>query len=242
MPALATRHKTRAALTILVIMYAATVCRAQDCGSTAYAYEDRVVFFTCGKTGTPEYDVILLDDATALRISGRIPISTSRAFDAAAFYKNQWIVLTWDRLEIYDLDAPAHPVLVAKFQMKDQTPAPGFARVERAENNKFLVLSTVSAAVLTVEGDIPKWTLNEITQTADHREKMLQPPPEWRFIQESESPVVIRETPQFRYELIWRGQAKPGEYYHRQYLRKVNTASQRTVSELKLVEHLETID
>ncbi|HEY6269093.1 MAG TPA: hypothetical protein VIX11_12400 [Candidatus Acidoferrum sp.] len=124
MPALATRHKTRAALTILVIMYAATVCRAQDCGSTAYAYEDRVVFFTCGKTGTPEYDVILLDDATALRISGRIPISTSRAFDAAAFYKNQWIVLTWDRLEIYDLDAPAHPVLVAKFQMKDQTPAP----------------------------------------------------------------------------------------------------------------------
>ena len=181
MPALATRHKTRAALTILVIMYAAIVCRAQDCGSTAYAYEDRVVFFTCGKTGTPEYDVILLDDATALRISGRIPISTARALDAAA-------------------------------------------------------------AVLTGEGDIPKWTLNEITQTADHREKMLQPPPEWRFIQESESPVVIRETPQFRYELIWRGQAKPGEYYRRQYLRKVNTANQRTVSELKLVEHLETSD
>ncbi len=236
------RRNTVTALNLLLFMLAAGVCRADDCGPTAYAYEDRVVLFTCNKAGTPEFDVVLLDDAAALKVTGRIPLEIASSFDAAGNYKKQWIVVTWDRLEIYNLADPAHPVLAAKFQLEKQPPAPGYGRIEQIGENKFLVLSTVGAAELTAESDGEKWTLTDIPQTPDHLRKMTERPPEARFSVENGTPVVVRETPQFRYELIWKSRTKPGQFINRQHLRKVDKATRRTVSDLVLGERLETID
>jgi hypothetical protein len=66
--------------------------------------------------------------------------------------------------------------------------------------------------------------------------------PEWRFTDQNERVVVVRETPQFRYELVWREKSSTGEILHRHYLRKVDVATQRAASEMFLGEHLETID
>jgi hypothetical protein len=231
----------RTALSFLVVVATAVVCHADDCGPTAYAYEDRVVFFTCSKSGSPEFDVILLDDATLLKVGGRVPVSVARSFDAAVNYKNQWIVLTWDRVEIYDLADPAHPVVAAKFHLEKQTSAPGYPRFERVAENKFLVLAGATAAELTAEGDGPKWTLAEIPLTAEHRKKMAEMPEE-RFSEHNNHPVVVRETPKFRYEVVWKHRARTGEFISRQHLRKIDKAIQRTVSDLVLGERLETID
>jgi hypothetical protein len=236
------RRNTIAALSLPLFVLATAVCRADDCGPTAHAYEDRVVLFTCGKTGAPEFDVILLDDAAALKVAGRIPVEIARSFDAAGNYKKQWIVVTWDRLEIYNLADPAHPALAAKFLLKKQPPAPGYGRIEQIAENKFVVLSTVGAAELTAESDGVKWTLTDISRTSDHLRKMTERPPEARFSLENHTAVVARDTRQFRYELIWKGRAKPGQFVNRQYLRKVDKARQRTVSSLALGARLETID
>jgi hypothetical protein len=71
---------------------------------------------------------------------------------------------------------------------------------------------------------------------------MTERPPEARFSLENHTAVVARDTRQFRYELIWKGRAKPGQFVNRQYLRKVDKARQRAVSSLALGERLETID
>jgi hypothetical protein len=235
------RRNGVAALNFLLFMLAGGVCRADDCGPTVYAYGDRVVLFTCNGAGRPEFDVVLLDDTAALKVTGRIPVM-ARSFDAAGNYKKQWIVVTWDRLEIYDLADPAHPVSAAKFQLRKQTPTPGYGRIEQIAENKFLVLSTVGAAELTAENGGAKWSLTDIRQTPDHRRKMTERPPEARFSVESDTALLVRETPQFRYELIWKGRASPGQFIDRQYLRKVDKSTQRAVSDLVLGRRLETID
>ena len=52
----------------------------------------------------------------------------------------------------------------------------------------------------------------------------------------------MRKNQKFRYELVWKDKSKPGEIMHRQYLRKVDVATQKDTSVLLLGEHLETID
>jgi len=235
-------RKTLRVIGLAILLLAATKCRADGCGPTAYAYEDRVVFITCGKSGTLELAVIVLNDAAPLRVTGRVPLAASRDFDAAANYKNHVILLTWDRLDIYDLADPAHPNLAVKFQIKNQGSSPGYDRIEKTAENKVQVLSSRGATELTVEGDTQHWTMKEIPVTPELQRKMADRPPESRFIIESDKPVPVRETTQFRYELMWKGKAKSGEYLHRQYLRKVDKNTERAVSELLLGERLETID
>ena len=71
---------------------------------------------------------------------------------------------------------------------------------------------------------------------------MAERPQDSRFFVESDEPVPVRETAEFRYELIWKSKAKTDEYIHRQYLRKIEKSTERAVSESLLGERLETID
>lgn len=242
MAATGARRKTLSVVSLPVLLLTAMNCLAEDCGPTAYAYENRIVFFTCNKSGAPEVDVISLDDASPLRVVGRVRLASARSFDAASHYNNHLILLTWNHLDIYDLADPVHPSLVVNFQMKHQASSRGYERIEKTAENKFQVLSSLGAAELTVEGDTPQWTLKDIQVTPEMQRKMGGRPPESRFTVESDGPVPVRESAQFRYELFWKSKVRTGEVLHRQYLRKVEKSTKRVISELLLGERLETID
>ena len=224
----------------LTLAMCASVCRA-DCGSAVYSYEDKVVVFACGKAG-PELRVILLDDATALKITGRVAMPSSREFDTAGHYKNFLMLVRWDKFEVYDLADPTHPALAAKFDLRKQENLSGFERIEQTAGNKFLVLTSMGVVEVTTEGESAKWTLKEISASPEMRKKMAERPPEYRFLDENGRPVTLRQDEKFRYELGWRQKSKPGEILHQHYLRKVNEATQKDASLLLLGERLETID
>jgi len=102
MPAIAREHKTFATLSLLVILLGAGVCRADDCGPAVYAYEKRVVFYSCDKTGALGLNVVVLDDASDLKIAGRVAVTAKRGFDAVVHDKDKVLILTWDLLEFFD--------------------------------------------------------------------------------------------------------------------------------------------
>jgi len=230
------------AISLMAMALSASVCRAQDCGPTPYAYEDRVILLACNKAGIPELRVIVLDDAGPLKITSRISSTAKRSFDAAAHYNNFLLVLTWNHLEVFDIGDPALPTLAAKYDLKDQEKLQGYSRIEKSGVDKFLVMCPTGAAELTMEGEAPKWILRAATATPEMRKQMTQPPPELRLTNLNEGPAIIRETTQFRYELISKDRTKPGEVWHRRILRKIDKGSQRTVSELALGAIQETID
>ncbi len=236
------QRRTLAGICLPVLLLTAPNSRADGCGPRVYAYEDRVVFYSCSKLGTPELAVILLDNAAPLRVTGRVRMAAAREFDAASHYKNYLFLLTWDHLDVYDLADPAHPSLALRLQMRKQRSSPGFERIEKTAENKLQVLSSLGAAEVTVDGDTGHWTMKEIPVTQEMKRKMAERPPDSRFFVESDEPVPVRETAEFRYELIWKSKAKTGEYIHRQYLRKIDKSTERAVSELLLGERLETID
>lgn len=89
MPVLSPGCKTVAAMNLLLALFCAGVCRADDCGPAAYAYENRVVFYSCDKAGALGLNVVVLEDGTGLKIAGRMTVPTKRSFDAIAQYKNQ---------------------------------------------------------------------------------------------------------------------------------------------------------
>lgn len=63
-----------------------------------------------------------------------------------------------------------------------------------------------------------------------------------RVVVQSGNKAGVRETAKFHYELAWTEKISTGEVLHRQYLRKVDAATQQTASEMFLGKHLETID
>jgi len=216
----------------------ASVCRA-DCDNTVYSYDDKVVVFACGQAG-PELRVILLDDASTLKVSGSVAVPSSREFDAAAHYNNFLMLVRWDKFEVYELADPTHPRLAAEFVLRKEANLSGFGRIEQVADNKFLVLSSTGATEVTAEGEPAKWSLKEIPASAEMRKRMGDRPAEYRFQDENEPAVTLRQNEKFRYELCWRQKSKPGAIVHRHYLRKVDLGTKKDAT-LLLGERLETI-
>jgi hypothetical protein len=233
--------KVAGAISFLVLAFGASVCRA-DCEHVAYAYEDRVVVQSCNKASVPELRVVVLDDTSPLKVTGRVEVPSQRSFDIAAHYNNFLLLVRYDKFEVYDLADPAHPNLAANFVIKKRESAPGSARIEQTATNKFVVMTGLGVVEVTAEGEPSKWGIAEIPMSKELQKKMSGRPPEWRFWDQNEHAVVVRETPKFRYELVWREKSSTGEILHRQYLRKVDITTQQAASELLLGQHLETID
>jgi len=196
----------------------------------------------CNKVGAPELRIILLDDAGALKVSGRFIMPSDRLFDTAGHYKSFLMLVRWNKLEVYDLTDITHPTLAATFDLKKRGSFPGYERIEQTGANKILVMTSLGTVEVTTDGEPAKWSIMEVPPSKDLEKKMTGRPPEWRFADQNERTVVVRESAQFRYELAWREKSSTGEILHRQYLRKVDVATQRAASEMLLGEHLETID
>ena len=236
-------EEARKCVVIVGLMAFATcarVCR-DDCESTVYAYNDRVVVFACGQAG-PELSVVQLDDSGPLKFTGSVAVSSSREFDTAGHYKDFVMLVRWDKFEVYDLADPIHPKLAAKFDLRKQANLAGYSRIEQTADRKFLIICSMGALELTTEGQPPNWTLKEVPATDEVKKKVNQRPPEYRFMDENEPVVEVRKNNKFRYELYWKNRTKPGEILHQQYLRKVDVATGKNASVLLLGEHLETID
>ena len=216
--------------------------RGAQCEHATYAYEDRVVVMTCSKAGAPELHAILLDDGNPLKIAGRVGVPSDRLFDTAGHYKNFLLLARWNKLEVYDFTDVARPTLAASFDLNKRGTFPGYDRIEQTAPNKVLVMTSLGTVEVTAEGEPSKWNITEVPPSKELEKKMSGRTPEWRFVDQNEKSVVVRETPQFRYELVWREKSSTGEILHRQYLRKVDVATQRAASEVLLGEHLETID
>ena len=233
-------HRITVIAGLLAFATGGRICLA-DCGSSVYAYDDKVVVFACGKAG-PELRVVLLDDASILKVSGRVGVPSSREFDAAGHYKNFLMLVRWDKFEVYNLSDPALPALAAKFELRKQENLAGYGRIEQTAENKFLILTSIGAVEVTSEGEPANWKLKEVPASEEVKKKLNQRPPEYRLQDENEHVVELRKNEKFRYELSWKEKSKPGEIFHRQYLRKVDLATQKDVSVLLLGERLETID
>jgi len=237
-----TLKEIRAAIALMVLAFGASICRADDCGPTPYAYENRVILFACDKSGAPELRVIVLDDAGPLKVTGRVPSAAKRSFDAAAHLKNFVMLLTWNNVGVYDFEDANHPNLVASFALKEGEKLPGYPRIDKIAADKFLVVFARGAAELTAQGHAPKWSLGDVQVTPDMQKQSMEPPTEFHFTQNTGAALPVRETAQFRYDLVWKTRTKPGEAIDRQLLRKTNKKTQQTVSELVLGARLETID
>jgi hypothetical protein len=87
-----------------------------------------------------------------------------------------------------------------------------------------------------------KWSIAEVPPSKELEKRMSGRASEWRFADQNERSVVVREAVGFRYELAGREKSSTVEILHRQYLRKVDLATEQTASELLPGEHLETID
>jgi hypothetical protein len=239
-----TLKEIRAAIALMVLAFGASICRADDCGATPYAYENRVILFACDKSGAPELRVIVLDDAGPWEVTGRVPSAAKRSFDAAAHLKNFVMLLTSNIVGVYDFEDANHPTLVASLARKEREKLPGYPRIDKIAADKFLVLVVfaMGAAELTAQGDAPKWSLGDVQVTPDMQKQSMELPAEFRFTPTTGAALPVRETAQFRYDLVWKTRTKPGEAIDRQLLRKTDKKTQQTVSELVLGTRLETID
>ena len=158
-------RRTAIAVGLLAFATCARICRA-DCDNAVYAYDDKVVVFACGKAG-PELRVILLDDASLLKIAGRVAVASSREFDSAGHYKNFLMLARWDKFEVYDLADPAHPRLAAKFDLQKNENLPGNEWIEQTVENRFLVITSMGVVEVTTEGEPANWKLKEVPANAE---------------------------------------------------------------------------
>jgi len=195
-------------------------------------------------------NVVPLDDRAALEVSGRIPITSGKAIHAQTSFHDHIILLLWDDVEIYSLVDPTSPKPVAAFQLRTQTTLKsGHPRIEPIAERKFLIISPAGAAELTVDPDGNRWALTDIDLTPALRQKAQTATPESEAARaalvadrDSGRPRVLKESARFRYERFWTRRTKPGVITHSEYLRKVDKARGKTVSQLLLGEEVETID
>ena len=229
------------AISLFLLALCSSVFGAQ-CEHATYAYEDRVVVMACDKTGAPELQIILLDDASSLKISGHTAVASDRLFDTAGHYRNFLLLVRWNKFEVYDLADISHPALAASFDLHKRGTFPGYDRIEQTAADRVLLITSLGTVEVTADGEPSKWKLVEVPPSKELEEKMSGRTREWRFSDQNEKSVLVRETPRFHYELVWREKSSTGEILHRQYLRKIDVATQHAASELFLGEHLETID
>jgi hypothetical protein len=163
-----------------------------------------VVFYRCDQNGAPWLNIVALDDAAELKVAGRVKTSNTRGIDAYAHNGVRLIVLSWDRIEIYDLKRPAEPTLAVTFHLKSQGSVPGYPRIENMAGNRFLLLSTVGAAELAADVDLAKWRIEDVPRSPEIQRRMGERPREDSFNSDARDQMLVKETNTFRYELDWK--------------------------------------
>ena len=179
----------------------ASACEV-DCRPSLYAFESMVVFYRCDQNGAPCLNIVALDDAAELKVTGRVKTSITRGIDAYAHYGDRLIVLSWDRIEIYDRKRPAEPMVAVTFHLKNQGSVPGYPRIEKMAGNRFLLLSTVGTAVLAGDADPAEWRLEDVPRSSEFQRRMGERPPEDSFNSDACDQMLVKETNTFRYELV----------------------------------------
>jgi hypothetical protein len=187
-------------------------------------------------------NVVRLGDDEPLRVVGKTVMpGASHYIGALANDGEKLIVLLWDRVEIYDLAAPARPTFLAGFDLGDQgVKSPGGALIERVGEHRFQLLNTVNTSELTLDGDRPDWRVAALAPP--DRAQLARMARSRALGDRNGAPVVLRETERFRYELAWTERRAPNEIIHRAYLRKVAKAGGGIVSRLLVGGDSETID
>jgi hypothetical protein len=186
-------------------------------------------------------NVVVLDDASPLRVVGQAPFSNSRGIDAFHIGNERLTVLTWDQVEVYSLKDPAHPVRNGSWHIKNQGSFAGYPRIEEISADKLLLLASVGAAELDMTGAQSSWTMKDLPTSAETQKKMSDWLPERAYDFARDPAITILETAEYRYELKWKFTNRPGEAISRQYLRRLAKAG-GPVAELRLGERIETID
>src|SRR5579872_4691296 len=143
--------------TAVLFLLAALNARA-DTQPTAVG--NALVFFGPGSNGARNLNVVPMEDRAPLKIIGRTPIASHNALQAQVPFEDQIILLLWDHVEVYSLAQPSKPKRVAAFQLENQRAAKsGNPRIERIDHRKFLILSPVGAAELSIDPDGKCWSL-----------------------------------------------------------------------------------
>jgi hypothetical protein len=222
-----------------------------DSSGTSYAFGKVVVFDTVVSDKvtyqtTRLLNAVLLDDASALRVVGKVAMASKPSYVSA--YSNrgdQLIVLLWDRVEIYDFSDATSPRFVTALQLADQgASTPGYPVIQKMSDEKFILLNTRNTSELTVDAQGKNWTVKPLPPpTAEQRAAMAAPPaPVLASNKPGAEPLLLRDGDKFRYELAWVDRRRPGRIEHRKYVRKMDKVSARTVSEFLLDTQIETVD
>lgn len=228
-------------MTVLLLLVG--VSRADSAFST-YAFGNVFVFDTLADDGSRKLNVVSLDDNADLKVIGQANMPGRSSYIAAfSNYNDKLIVLLWDRMEIYDLANPASPAFLRAFELKNQGfSSPGYARIERAGDNRFLLMNTLNTSELRTEGEVQDWNVVPLTLTPEMKAKMTQRSMADDFEVQAQPLLLVKDTVKFRYELIWKDKQQRGLITHTKYLRKVDKMSERTVASLPLGVIQETID
>lgn len=215
-----------------------------------YSFDNLFIFdtFASGNTYKRIFNIVVMDDTTNLKIAGQVKTTADYNVDGYAHYKNFLIVLLMNQVEIYDLNDPKNPVSVKTFKLqKRKSRHTGWGGIAQ-DNNKYILLSLLCAAELTMDDDVSKWNIEYHAKIpALHREDFTSSkfPP---FIYSSTRntpkdpwPFIVEETSRFRYEVDWEME-KHGKHswMHKKYLRKVDRKDGIIKSSLLLGEQLET--
>lgn len=237
-------------LACIAAIWSPASARADSDGS-AYGFGNILVFDTLVTDkvtyrSTRLLNVVPLDDRSPLRVAGRVAMPGKSAYIAAyGDYNRKLIVLLWERVEIYDLSDPTNPRLVASLDLGDQGfSSAGEPLIEKAGEGKFVLLNTRNTSELAVDGDEGKWTVKPLPPPdAAQKARMSEPPAAvLAFRKPTSTPLILRESDQFRYELGWSDKRQPGRIAHRKYVRKLDKSGTRMVSEFLLSTDIETID
>ncbi|HEV3202572.1 MAG TPA: hypothetical protein VGZ73_31985 [Bryobacteraceae bacterium] len=233
-------------LAAVLCLFAALSARA-DSQSTILG--NLLIFYTEGSSGRI-LNVVPMEDRAPLKIIGRAPIALHKAIHAQFPFGNQIILLLWDQVEVYSLAEPSAPQRVASYRLRSQHAAKsGDPRIERTDHRRFLIISPVGAAELSVDPEGKRWTLVDTEMTPELQEKAQTSSPVAESARlalvcdrDTGRPRLLKESARFRYETVWARRTKPGLIIHTEYLRKVDKASGKTAAQLLLGGEQETID
>ena len=252
MPLVICRRILDAAFAACFVFSFAAPSRADfDGNGSSYALDNLVVFDTrvaykVTSQSTRLLNVVQLDDRSPLHVGGKVAMPGNPAYVTVyGHYKQQLIVLLWDRVDIYDLGDPSSPRLVTSLALGAQDfSLGGEPLVESAGEGKFVIFNNAKALELAVDGEGRNWTARPMpAPDAAHKALLLEPPAAVLAHRgPTETPLVLRESNQFRYEIAWNDKSKPGVITHRKYLRKLDKASGSVVSQILLRTDIETID
>jgi hypothetical protein len=224
------------------IMFAVVSLFWADHDLDIYSFDDLFVFDTFTHEGRL-FNIVVLNDADSLKIDGQIETNSNHNVDGYANYKNLLIVLLMNRVEVYDLNDPSQPILIKTIVLKEQGPYPRGYKGIVQKNNTYLLLSCTSIAQLTVTDDTTEWQIVSLGEKPKYQKEDFVSArfPPFKHQGRYPWPFIVRETPNFRYEVDWEVGAWEGyARMHKKYLRKIRKEDGKIVSSLFLGEHMET--